>query len=165
MSTAMSAKPVLTGRKVLLLLVGFFIIVFLVNGVMIHLALKTFPGVEDARPYERGLAYDREIAQARVQEERGWQAQGSFAPKSDGKAELVVSLTDRNGKMLSGLDVKAHLTSSIARKHDLDVALHEVSAGEYRVDVDAASGSWMLDLVVMQNGEQMFRSHNRVTLR
>ena len=64
MSTAMSAKPVLTGRKVLLLLVGFFSIVFLVNGVMIHLALKTFPGVEDARPYERGLAYDREIAQA-----------------------------------------------------------------------------------------------------
>ena len=165
MSTAMSVKPGMTGRKVLALLVGFFSIVFLVNGVMIHLALKTFPGVEDARPYERGLAYDREIAQARAQEERGWHAQGSFAPKGDGKAELAVSLTDRNGKMLSGLDVKAHLTSPIARKHDLDVALREVSAGEYRVDVDAVSGSWMLDLIITQNGEQMFRSHNRVTLR
>ncbi len=165
MSTAISAKPGLTGRKVLLLFIGFFSIVFLVNGVMIHLALKTFPGVEDQRPYERGLNYDREIAQARAQAERGWQAQGSFAPKSDGKAELAVSLTDRNGKMLSGLAVKAQLTSSIARKHDLNLRLNEVSPGEYRADVDAASGSWMLDLVVTQNGEQMFRSHNRITLR
>ena len=70
MSTAISAKPGLTGRKVLLLFIGFFSIVFLVNGVMIHLALKTFPGVEDQRPYERGLNYDREIAQARAQAER-----------------------------------------------------------------------------------------------
>ena len=165
MSTAMSAKPGLTGRKVLLLLIGFFGIVFLVNGVMVHLALKTFPGVEDKRPYEKGLAYDREIAQARAQSERGWQAQGSFAPKGDGKSELAVSLVDRNGKMLSGLAVSAQLTSSIARKHDLDVRLSEVSPGEYRADVEAASGSWMLDLIVTQNGEQMFRSQNRITLR
>lgn len=165
MSTAMSAKPGLTGRKVLLLLVGFFSVVFLVNGVMIHLALKTFPGVEEPRPYEKGLAYDREIAQARMQDERGWQAQGSFVSKSDGKAELAVSLTDRNGKMLSGLTVNAHLASSIARKHDLDLPLREVSPGKYRADVEAASGSWMLDLIVMQNGEQVFRSHNRLTLR
>jgi nitrogen fixation protein FixH len=165
MTTAVSAKPVLTGRKVFLLLVGFFSIIFLVNGVMIHLALKTFPGVEEQRPYERGLAYDREIAQARSQTERGWQAQGSFAPKSDGKAELAVSLTDRNGKMLSGLQVKAQLTSSIARKHDLDLVLREVSPGEYRADVEADKGAWLLDLIVTQNGEQMFRSHNRVTLR
>lgn len=165
MSTAVSAKPGLTGRKVLLLIVMFFSVVFLVNGVMIHLALKTFPGVEEKRPYERGLAYDREIAKARAQVERGWQAQGSFAPGRDGKAELAVSLTDRDGRLLPGLDVKARLTSSIARKHDLDIALQEVSPGEYRVETDAVSGSWMLDLVVTRNGEQMFRSQNRVTLQ
>jgi nitrogen fixation protein FixH len=165
MSSMVAKGRELTGRKVLVMIVGFFAVVFLVNGVMIHLALKTFPGVQEKQPYERGLAYDREIEEARAQGARGWSADGQFARISQTQAELTVMLKDRDGEPLRGLEITAHLVSPQSHAQDLDVTLREAAPGEYRVAVAAATGTWTVDLVATQQGEQKFRSRNRVSIR
>ena len=53
-----------TGRMVLLCLLGFFAIVFAVNGVMIHEALSTFGGVETESAYQAGRKYEEDVAMA-----------------------------------------------------------------------------------------------------
>ena len=56
----------LTGRMVLIWLVGFFAVVGAVNAVMIGAAISTFAGLEHDSPYQAGLAFDQEIAAARA---------------------------------------------------------------------------------------------------
>jgi len=52
----------LNGWKVLAMFVGFFLVVGAVDGLMIYKALGTFSGEVTPHPYERGLAYNKEIA-------------------------------------------------------------------------------------------------------
>ena len=48
----------LTGRTVLMWLVGFFAVVGAVNAIMIGAAISTFAGLEHDSPYQAGLAFD-----------------------------------------------------------------------------------------------------------
>lgn len=62
---SVAAQPrELTGRIVLTWLVGFFAVVFAVNGVMAVAAISTFSGLDSDSPYQAGLAFDAEIAAA-----------------------------------------------------------------------------------------------------
>ena len=72
MSRSQSSPRPLTGKVVLAVLVAFFGIVFGVNGLMMTLAIKTLPGTEVDSAYAASLAYEREIAAARGQDQRGW---------------------------------------------------------------------------------------------
>ena len=63
----------LTGRHVLLWLVGFFGFIFVVNGVMIHAATSTFGGLETQSSYKAGLRFKSEVARAARQQALGWQ--------------------------------------------------------------------------------------------
>jgi nitrogen fixation protein FixH len=80
------------------------LVVVVVNAVMITYAIGTFPGLQTEDAYRKGLAYNRTLAAAREQEERGWQATVRFEadrPEADYQAgaqragDLQISLTDR----------------------------------------------------------------------
>jgi len=70
----------LTGRLVLLMIIGFFGVMLLVNAVMAIFAVKTFSGLDADNPYDTGLAYNKDIAAARAQGELGWTVELTRTP-------------------------------------------------------------------------------------
>jgi len=62
-----------TGLTVLLALLGFFGVVFAVNGVMIFAALSTLTGVDTASAYQAGRMFEHDVAMAHAQDARHWQ--------------------------------------------------------------------------------------------
>jgi nitrogen fixation protein FixH len=162
---AQPARRPLTGFKVLIMLVAFFGTVAAVNGLMIHYALSTFPGVEDDRAYEHGLAYNNDISAAQHQNQLGWKVDGRFTRELGGMASLIITMKDPQGVPQTGLAISAQLEFMPDGRRDLVMALTETSAGEYRGEIKAEPGSWLLDLSASKGGETLYRTKNRLTLQ
>ena len=95
-----SARPP-TGRKVLLMIVGFFAVIFAVNGLMMKLAIQTPPGTEVDSAYSASLAYENEIAAAHDQDARGWKVDAHIQRRTGSGAELRVEVRDSGGVPVS----------------------------------------------------------------
>jgi nitrogen fixation protein FixH len=155
----------LTGWKVLAILVAFFGTVAAVNGLMIHYALSTFPGVADDQAYEHGLHYNDTLAAAAEQNRLGWVAQGQVVRGLDNRATIDIAIRDEAGKPVEGLDVEARLEFMPDSHRDMAIGLVEAAPGRYRSEIKADSGSWLLDMSAARQGEVLYRSRNRLSLR
>jgi nitrogen fixation protein FixH len=159
-----SPKP-LTGRKVLLMLLGFFGVVFGVNFLMATLAIDTLPGTEVDSAYSASLAYESEIAAARDQNARNWKVDAHIQRDPGGGATLQVEARDNSGKPMSGLKFQGRFERPTDRRADQPVALAETGIGIYRGTAPLiAAGQWDLVLEGVAAGQRMFLSKNRVLL-
>ncbi|MFO1116397.1 MAG: FixH family protein [Beijerinckiaceae bacterium] len=154
----------LTGLHVLLMLVMFFGSVAAVNFVMIRSALSTFRGEVAGKPYEQGLAYNKEIAEARAQAARGWKVEGAVKRGPDGQAQVEVIAHDANGVALQGLQVTATLAAPADKRRDHTIKLDETAGGVYRGATATPAGTWDLELSAARDGAVQFQSRNRITL-
>ena len=127
----------LTGRHVLVLLGGFFAIVFAVNAYFIRMALSTHTGVVANEPYRKGLKYNERIAAAKRQESLGWMDDVAFS--SDGR-RIVISLRDGAGMPVGGLALTATLGRPATARNDVAVTLGETLPGRYEAIVTLAGG-------------------------
>jgi nitrogen fixation protein FixH len=155
----------LNGWMVLAIFVGLFFIVLGANGAMTYFAVKTFSGEVIAHPYERGLAYNREIAAARAQESRDWKVDVSLAPAAAGEKQIVVTLRDAAGAAITGLDLEALLVAPANLKQDIRVRLEEKGDGRYAGDAAFVAGRRDLVLSAKRAGQEVFRSQNRLDAR
>src|SRR5512146_2690337 len=96
----------LTGKHVLLCLLGFFGVVFAVNGVLVRAATSTFGGVETSSSYKAGLLFEQEVAKAERQDARRWQVDGKLTRDRAGEAVLDISARDDKGAAVTGLSAK-----------------------------------------------------------
>lgn len=154
-----------TGRLVLICLLGFFGLVFAVNGAMVYAARSTFGGVETASSYKAGLNFNRDIATAKAQQQLGWQVDGEIVRGGSGDAVLDVRAKDRNGVPLSGLTLQARLVHPTDARNDRDIVLTDRGAGQFRGEVTAAAGQWELAIDFYRDERRMFRSLSRVILK
>jgi nitrogen fixation protein FixH len=155
----------LTGRTVLICLVGFFVVVSAVNAIMISAAISTFAGLESDSPYQAGLAFDEEIAAARAQQALHWQVQAKLA-RSDGDETLVeISARDADGTPLPGLGATATLLHPTDRRLDRALAMMADGPGHFHGVTGAAAGQWDVVIELSRDGARRFRSKNRVVLR
>jgi nitrogen fixation protein FixH len=83
--------------------VGGMLIVVLVNGVMVWLALSTFPGLTTTQSYDRGRAYNQVLAEAARQDALGWSARVSLR-----EGRIAFAVTDGEGRAVEGV-LQAHL--------------------------------------------------------
>ncbi len=165
MSSAVATKGVLTGRKVLVMVLTFFGIIIAVNATMSVLAVETLSGTEVDNPYNAGLAYQNEIAAAQRQDDRHWQI--SAAAKRDAAGNVNVSIVahDAQGAPLKGLQMDVSLQRPVDKRFDRDAALAEQAPGTYAVRfTDVAAGQWDLVIEADREGVAMFRSRNRILL-
>ncbi|SHL56775.1 Nitrogen fixation protein FixH [Roseibium suaedae] len=165
--TVSGTKPAreLTGRGVLMWLLGFFGLVFAANGVFIYYALGTFPGVVVESSYKAGQEYNQTIAAATAQSERGWKVGVDLTRGLTGSGDVRVEARDKTGAPLTGLAFTATLKHPVYQGQDLTVDLGETESGVYTGKLDALpAGNWQLEVVAMQNGERIFLSENRVFL-
>jgi nitrogen fixation protein FixH len=161
-----SKKPrELTGRHVLFWLLGFFGLVFVVNGVMIRAATSTFGGVETQSSYKAGRLFEREIEQAERQQALGWHVDGSLVRDRAGQAVLDITVRDAQGGPVGGLSADATLAHPADARLDRVIPLSATGVGRFHGENGASPGQWELVVDLYRGGERVFRSRSRVMLQ
>jgi len=156
----------LSGRTVLLSLVGFFAVVIGANATLTVFAVQTLPGTEVSSSYKASLNYNAEIAAARSQEARHWNVAARIERDPDGRARVRVEARDANGAPATGLGFTAVLARPIDKRADRPIDLTERGSGIYRGEAaDVAPGQWDLVLTAERGSERVFLSKNRVVLK
>lgn len=138
------AERVITGRQVLLGLIAFFGIIFGVNAVFLYSALSTHTGVVSNEPYRKGLHYNERIEADRQQNERGWQTDVAIEPTGDA---VAITLLDRNGRPLTGLNVAARVGRPSTSELDIRLEMKETTPGHYGAKLAKLdAGNWLIDV-------------------
>ena len=162
----MSSPRVITGRKVLACMIGFFGVVFAVNAVMIKVALDTMPGLEVDSAYRASLAFNGEAQAALAQAERAWRVDAHVERDAEGRASLRVEARSREGVPLTGLAISARLAHPADKRLDRVVALAERETGVYRGSAEEiTTGQWDLVLEAERSSARLFKSRDRVVLQ
>ncbi len=152
-TTTQAAKVRQPGWWYPLIFVAVFVVVVAVNGTMAFFATSTFSGISTDNAYEKGLAYNRNIAMAKAQAEMGWQMEASIEPATgtandgvrDGghRGTLAVRYRDRDGHPIDGLDVHVILSRPTVKGYEREVVLTGLADGRYSVPLDLPlAGEW-----------------------
>lgn len=149
----------LTGRKVLMILVGFFGVMLAVNVFMAHMAVKTFPGLDQSDPYDVGIAYNKEIDAAKAQQTLGWSVGLTRTPEGDA-TRITASVKDKAGQPVSGLDASMHFFYPATRKLDQVIAANSAGDGVYSGAAGLQHGHWEVEITFNHQGARLFRSRN-----
>ena len=159
-------KGPLTGRHVLSLMVGFFAIVLLANGLLAYYAVTTFSGTVAGSPYRQGRAYDDEIARATAQTKLNWQATIEHRIAGDGRVELRFVPKDADGGAISGLTVAAMFNRPAQAEFDRAITLRETETGLYRGLLELPGrGVWLVELDASRGKQRVYRSRNRIFVK
>lgn len=141
----MVGKP-LTGRHVLLMIVGFFAVSITVNAVFITQAFRTFRGEDVPRSYLQGLSYNETLAARAAQADAGWSAITDVGPD-----HARIHIADANGLPVTGLELSGRLRHPADANRDVDLVFSENAPGHYSANFPAAAGSW--HLIVMSDDD------------
>ena len=155
----------LTGRRVLTYLLGFFGVIFAVNGVFVYYALTTFNGVHTENAYLKGLNYNATIEAAEQQAALGWRMETVLTPTETGGA-LTVTMRSADGEPVDGLGMNGVFWRPAQQGLDRPVVLQQVGAGRYQARVDLpARGQWELRLIATARDGATYRSAERLWLK
>ena len=157
-----STQGKLTGWHVLWIMMGFFGVMFVVNGIFLYHAITSFPGEDVKRSYLQGLDYNHTLEEKAAQDRLGWSAAAGL---HDG--HLVFNLVDADGRPLSAHLVTADLRRGASNADDLVLTLEPLGSGEYVADVsDLPQGRWDAKFMVYDaTGEDIvFRASKRIIL-
>lgn len=158
MSVAAS-KVSLRGWHVLAILVGFFLTVTAVDGILITKAVSTFSG-DTADAYRKGLAYNQTLQDEADQNRLGWHESRAFDSKT---GRLAIALTDANRQPIEGLLVKAEIGRATTDIFDRRFDLVPKGNGTYTVDISGLSdGTWTLSVTAAENDKVVYRSKERI---
>ncbi len=142
--------------------VGFFAVVFAVNGIMIYFALTTFSGLDRRDAYKRGQAYNEILAEARAQEALGWTAVVDNEPVDEAVGRLRVVVADAAERPIYDADVRALVKRPTNAHLDFETWLVPVGGGGYAAELDwPAPGIWDV-LVTVQQGGNRYQVEERI---
>lgn len=143
-------------------------VVVLVNGTLVAFALGSWTGLETEGHYEKGLAYNRDLAAAQAQAERGWRfafaLDGATAAGDTRTGTLSATFADRNGVPLTDLEVRAIIRRPTAEGYDQELALASAGQGRYAAPaVFPLPGQWEVRIHAYR-GDTAFQESRRVRL-
>ncbi len=151
----------LTGRRVFLLLLGFFLLIFAVNGAFLYLALSSHPGTTARDAYREGLEYNRLLERAERQRALGWRAR---ILEESGTVRL--RLLDAAGAAVTGLAGTVHAGRPATDSEDRILPAMETAPGVYRVEGPPfAPGRWTIVFEMRTGDGRRFRAENDITVR
>ena len=152
-----------TGRHVLAWLGGFFLVMFAANGALIYFALHTLHGEQMENSYDASQAFNKRIAEARAQDDRGWKA--DVLTRAEGAGERVmVEFHDKTGAAISDLAVTARFEHPFDAALDRSVPLVSDGDNYEGVATPVGRGRWTLIIEGSRGAERVFRSENKVTV-
>jgi len=145
--------------------VGAFVLVVAVNATMAYFATSTFTGLETEGAYQKGLAYNENLALAKQQEALGWKVETAVTPVTGQgpRAEIVVSYRDRDGKPVDGLEVGAKMIRPTSKGLDHKIELNPLGNGTYGGAYPLpVNGVWDMDIVAVGPGVAYEHAHRFV---
>jgi len=143
----------LTGRGVLIYLVAFFGVIFAVNLYFGVVAVTTFRGEDDLKPYQEGIEYNQTLARRAEQEKLGWKAIFSVDRIGADKVHIAVTLKQADGSPEAGSGLLGEIRHPADESRDRTLHLVEVKAGDYEADVTGIGpGAWDLIVKTPENG-------------
>lgn len=162
-----ASESVLTGRSVLAIFLGFFAVVFAVNGVFLYQALSTRTGIVANEPYRKGLKYNERIAADERQGALGWKSE--IALSADAKS-LTVALTTEKGEPVVGLSVVGRIGRPATDKEDHALTLVEEKPGAYAAAFPVTEpGAYIADIEISDfvgpEGTVLFRARRRLWIQ
>lgn len=117
---------------------AFFVTFVSVDIYFVIKALSTHTGVVTEHAYEKGLAYDQALAQARAQ--ASLQADLRY---EDGLVKF--SLHDKDGQALDPVQVRAYFMRTVQKGHDFDLPLIARGEGVYEAQAEfPLKGAWII---------------------
>lgn len=136
-------KGTLSGRGVLLWLLGFFGIVIAVNVWFIVASVRTFTGEDEQKPYLQGVEYNQTLGRRAAQKALKWGAIVASRRLSAEAVHVMIWLSGQDGSPVSGLSLTAELRHPSDEGRDKQTVLKEVEPGTYAATVNGiAPGAW-----------------------
>lgn len=131
-----------SGFRVLISLLAFFVVFASVDAFFIYKALSTHTGVIEEHTYEKGLAFNQALKQARIQDDMDVAATAGY--KDD---LLTFSLADKNGQAFDGAIVKAKIIRPVQDGYDFETVLQYKGQGQYQTKLDLPlQGLWQAQI-------------------
>lgn len=145
--------------------VGFFAVVFSVNGIMVYLALKSWGGLETTDAYRKGLFFNQEIERAQQQQNSGWVLALTHVPSSLKDDRLDLQITRPLGS-LPPAGVSAHLFRPVAEGHDQLIQLDHTGQGLYTAPLTLPlAGQWDVKILVKGTGDTTYKLEQRIFVK
>lgn len=147
-----------------------FLVVLVVNGIMLFAATSTFSGLSVEKSFEKGNAYNAEIAAANAQVATGWQGAVRIVDiraigDENRKVRVAFDIRDREGQPLRGLTVRATVERPTVRGYDQDVTLVADETHGYLAEIALPmKGQWEIRLRADRRGDPTFRLRERLQI-
>jgi nitrogen fixation protein FixH len=133
------------------LFVAGFAIVFLVNGLMIWLAVGSFSGLYGNGARNRETNYNDVIAQQKARDALGWKIDTKWQPNEN---RLQINVAQGDGSALLSAAITAQLVRPAEKRPSLPLKLDELGDGRFVTHVELpARGNWDLDILVVAKGQ------------
>jgi len=140
----------LKGWHVLLIMLGFFGVIFAVNGVFLYHAITSFPGEDVKKSYVQGINYNQTLAARAAQAELGWSAEAGVQDD-----RIVFRLHDAAAQPLSDYSVIGELRRLATQDADQVLAFRAAPSGEYFAPSGTlGSGQWRLRISVLDRDDE-----------
>jgi nitrogen fixation protein FixH len=163
MSDHVDSKPI--DRWLPWLIVPFFLVVFIANGIMVYVGATTWTGLETKQYYIKGLDYNETLKAEERQKALGWTAALAVDRKPANGLRLDFSLLDRQNLAIAGADVTVRLVRPTSEGHDVEVRMDDFGRGHYIGTVDLPlRGQWDVR-VVAKHPAGDFRLTRRIVVR
>jgi nitrogen fixation protein FixH len=133
---------------------------FIVNGVMVYDAYKSFPGVAGADGFDLSNQYKQILVAARQQDGLGWQVQVDLP---DG-LHPALRLRNRDGAPLHATLISARAERPVGPVDATLLNFQPAADGTYQTDASLSPGQWDIMLTIVANG-QPYSTTRRIVVK
>lgn len=155
---SLTSKPPLSGRRVFIYFLLFFLAFITVDVCMATIAIKTRTGLITDHPYEKGLEYNKLIKAADEQAELHWKGNIDYA-----NGELSFTLRDANGKPLKVESAEAQFLRPTQSGLDFNMPMQISDENIHATPAFPAKGLWEVRVIALAQGKH-FQQAKRITV-
>ncbi|MBL4612183.1 MAG: FixH family protein [Emcibacter sp.] len=161
-------KPVkkFTGKKALMWIVGFFLIIFAVNAIVASIAVGTWGGLETKDAYRKGLYYNDEIAAAEEQKKSGWKIFLRHSPRSlikgsqDARLDVEIIWPESD---LPPAQVIAVISRAVTNAYDQKITLTKTGNNIFTAPLSLPmAGQWNVSVLVKRPNNTIYQLKEKI---
>lgn len=132
---------------------AFFGVIFLVDMFYIYISQKSFHGIATQNSYQKGLKYNEALKLAKEQENLGWKVEMKFKNLGNLLGNLRVKLTDKNGQIIKGANIKVKLRNPTRDGFDFEQNLL-FNGQNYLAKISfPIKGQWDFEIIAMKDAD------------
>ena len=148
-------------------IVGFFLVLTIVDSNIIAIAMKYAPGIVAHDFRQKENQFNEYLQRLEVQKQRGWVVDGGWehTPKLNNAEPFEITVKDKDGALLADAMVEASYLSTADPKQDRKkVALTEKSPGVYATEATLnVPGRWTI-VVTIRRGDDVHEIKGNVDI-